>query len=127
VVGPPLRLEVPGEAAPDAGRGTRGAQQGAVQQGEVVAEPDHSPLGGPLKAQGSRVEAEHVVHDRFGADGLHVRHALGRKQQALNLRRPAPASSGRPSHRGRVGRCTPISSLCIDCYRNCRRPGFFVA
>jgi hypothetical protein len=61
VVDPPLRLEVSGEAAADAGRRTRCAQQGAVQQGEVVAEADHSPLGGPLNVQGSRVEVEHVV------------------------------------------------------------------
>ncbi|MDQ2815200.1 MAG: hypothetical protein M3Z75_25975 [Actinomycetota bacterium] len=34
VVDPPLLFEVAGEAAPDAGRGTRGTQQGAVQQRE---------------------------------------------------------------------------------------------
>jgi hypothetical protein len=58
-----------------------------MQEREVVAEADHRPLGGPLEAQGSRVEAEHVAQDRFGADGLHMRHALGWKRQALNLRR----------------------------------------
>jgi len=86
VVDPPLRHEVAGEAAPDAGCGARGAQQGAVQQREVVAEPDHSPLGRPLNVHGSRVNAEHVVQDRFGADRLHMRHALGRKRQAPNFR-----------------------------------------
>jgi hypothetical protein len=57
-----------------------------MQQREVVAEADHFPLGGPLGAQRGRVEAEHVVQGRFGADGAHVRHALGRNRQALDLR-----------------------------------------
>ena len=86
VVDPPSSLEVAGEAAPRSGWRTRGAQQGAVQQGEVVAEADHSPPGGPLDPKGARVQADYVVQDRFGADGLHMRHALGRQRQAPDLR-----------------------------------------
>jgi hypothetical protein len=42
--------------------------------------------GGPFDAKGARVQADDVVQDRFGADGLHVRHALGRQRQAPDLR-----------------------------------------
>jgi hypothetical protein len=58
-----------------------------VQQGEVVAEANHSPLGGPLQVEGAWVQVDHVPQDRFGTDGLHMGHAFGRQRQAANLRR----------------------------------------
>lgn len=87
MVDPALRLEIAGETASDAGRCARCTQQGAVQQREVIAEAEHSPLDGPLAIQGRRIDADHVVKDRFRADGLHMRHALDGEPQALNLRR----------------------------------------